>query len=736
MLKVLNSDFEENVCNGEGLAISALNFSTNSIGIYIANCFFDRNSGNGDSIISLFEEKNTSIESSIFGNSGDVNKIAINVSIGFVNINNCSFYDLTSSIQKPTVATIESFPSFIANLIFTNCTFYNNKNPTGKFIASDVSSELTFKNCIFYKNEVANGNPLIDNGNSLNLSHCLFDLPDCSSISNGPVTCGPGMLFDADPMFFDTAANDFRLRPCSPARNAGDNAAATGAGLLTDIAGNARIIEGRVDMGAHETPRFGAFLDSVGHVACHGESTGSVAINAAAGCGPFSLSFFGVSTFADSLPVVLDGLPAGTFQVIVNDSDSRADTLEVTVSEPPLLTASAAATAVDCGEGSFGSAAATVGGGSPFNGGTYSIAWDGEPGGSSTSDLPAGPHALIATDSLGCTAVDSFLVEATGGLEVTAGSTDISCHPDNGNGADGTATAAPSGLAPYTWQWQDGQTTETIGMLSSGEYSATVTDALGCTGTAVLTLTAPDPIGLSIEAPDIVCFGAEDGTAAAVAEGGTFPYSFEWGGGETDSLLTGIAAGIYIVTLTDGNGCTAEGSAEINQPPPIGIDTLVQQASGATVPDGSILVNGVSGGSPPYSFLWSTGDTAQSLQNLLPGDYALTITDSLGCETEAAFTVDFETAIRRVLDDGLSMEVFPNPLSAGQQARIRVDSRQRTAFFAKLLDVAGKTLWKKGFDVPAGTTSFTLPMPQVAGAYWLAVETAGGQRGAWKLVVE
>ncbi|RME06307.1 MAG: right-handed parallel beta-helix repeat-containing protein, partial [Bacteroidetes bacterium] len=95
-------------------------------------------------------------------------------------------------------------------------------------------------------------------GSSLSLTHSLVNVPQCDSIATPGtnVTCGPGMLYNLDPMFLDTAAGDYRLHPCSPARDAGDNAIIDSLGILTDIAGQPRIQGGTVDMGAWESEAF------------------------------------------------------------------------------------------------------------------------------------------------------------------------------------------------------------------------------------------------------------------------------------------------------------------------------------------------------------------------------------------------------------------------------------------------------------------------------------------------
>jgi len=542
------------------------------------------------------------------------------------------------------------------------------------------------------------------------------------------VTCGPGMIFGADPMFADTASGDYRLLPCSPARNAGSNAIVDSLGLLADIAGNPRIQEGTVDMGAFEMPAFSVALDSTANVACHGGNTGLAVIGVVSGCPPFSVSFAGASFFTDSLPIVLDSLPAGTFSIAVNDSEGHTDTVEATITSPPELVATATAQPVGCGASVPGSATAAASGGTPG----YTFLWSDGTTGGSTDGLPAGTHALTVTDSSGCTAVDSFTVEATGQLAVATDSTPVSCHPANGNSANGTATATPSGLPPYTWDWVGSQTTETIGMLTPGDYPVTVTDALGCTGTASVTLAAPDSIVIAVNAPSILC-SEETGIVAAVASGGTPPYSYLWQSGQADSLLTGAGAGTHTVTLTDANGCTAQATAEIAGNTPVQLDTLIVNATDAANADGSILVSGLSGGTPPYALLWSTGDTAAVVTGLLPGSYALTVTDSVGCATAFVFMVDFGTAAGEALH-GLHLRLLPNPVGNRQLALLTVDGDKAEELEVVLYGAMGRKL--DSITWLAGQGQLHLTAPDTPGLYWLVVRYGQGQQAVLKWVVQ
>ncbi|RMG78741.1 MAG: T9SS C-terminal target domain-containing protein [Bacteroidetes bacterium] len=145
---------------------------------------------------------------------------------------------------------------------------------------------------------------------------------------------------------------------------------------------------------------------------------------------------------------------------------------------------------------------------------------------------------------------------------------------DAGCGTMCNGAAKVSGLGgtpPYSYQWDgnaSGQTVEMATGLCPGVYSVTVTDAAMLT--AVTTVTVGELTvswGLSMSKQDATCGGCSNGEATAFANGGITPYTYQWSNGQTTQTATGLAAGSYSVTVTDGYGCSATGSVSVNEPP-------------------------------------------------------------------------------------------------------------------------------------------------------------------------
>ncbi|MBI2967280.1 MAG: PKD domain-containing protein [Bacteroidetes bacterium] len=213
------------------------------------------------------------------------------------------------------------------------------------------------------------------------------------------------------------------------------------------------------------------------------------------------------------------------------------------------------------------------------------------------------------------------------GFAATIVKTDVSC----GGSIDGSATVfIAGGTIPYSYAWSNGETLSTITGLSAGSYTVTVSDLNACGDTLTVTITEPLAISITESENDISCNGAMDGSINITVSGGAPSYSFQWSNLETTEDITGLSAGIYTVTVTDLSGCTADSSFTLTQPAQLSASTVVLPVSCYGDSTGSIDMT-VTGGTPPYVYSWSSGDSTEDLSNLAAGTYLVTITDSNNC---------------------------------------------------------------------------------------------------------
>ena len=177
--------------------------------------------------------------------------------------------------------------------------------------------------------------------------------------------------------------------------------------------------------------------------------------------------------------------------------------------------------------------------------------------------------------------------------------------------------------------------------IPAGNYTLTVTDSNGCEQSISVEITQTDEMEISETYSDytgygVSCFGETDGEIDVTVNGGTGNYTYTWSNGETTEDLNGIGAGTYNVIVADENGCSIETSVEITEPEGMVLSETHSNYTGYGVScfgeaDGAIDVT-VSGGSGGYTYLWSSGQITEDLDNIPAGNYTLTVTDSNGCE--------------------------------------------------------------------------------------------------------
>jgi hypothetical protein len=243
----------------------------------------------------------------------------------------------------------------------------------------------------------------------------------------------------------------------------------------------------------------------------------------------------------------------------------------------------------------------------------------------------------IATDNVGNTEIMKNYAEATTttGIKITANVTDVSCYGMNNGSID---ISVLGGTSPYTYMWSDNSTSEDLSGIPAGIFTLTITDSGGKTASESMTVAEPMQLTVSYISSDVSCFNGSDGSINITASGGTAPYSYYWINGQTNSMISGLSAAIYSVVITDYNNCTSSGSFQVSQPDEIIIQSNVNNPTCSTCNDASIIVD-VSGGTSPYTFIWSNGQQTNELNNIGIGNYTVTIADVNDCSAIASISV-------------------------------------------------------------------------------------------------
>ncbi|WP_431158218.1 PKD domain-containing protein [Winogradskyella poriferorum] len=346
-----------------------------------------------------------------------------------------------------------------------------------------------------------------------------------------------------------------------------------------------------------------------------------------------------------------------TYTITPTSGDCVGATFEVVVTVNPSITVTQTVANNLCFESNDASILIDIVGGIPFATGTpYIISWTG-PNGFTSSDedifnLEAGTYTLDIQDNGGCPYTETFTITEPDELTFSMVDFDpetISCFGAN----DGEINIdVAGGTMPYVYTWTlDGapfSSDEDLANLGPGTYDISVTDANNC-GPIALTFVIIEPTELQATlntVTNIICFGDDTGAITVDVVGGRPDYTYAWVGpnGYTsaDQNITALFAGTYTLTVTDTSNCTDTIDVEVIQNDQLEIDFTVTEIECYGDNDGSITINNILGGVPPYTVAWSNFGTGFSQTNLSAGIYTITITDSEDCVRE--FPIEIEEA--------------------------------------------------------------------------------------------
>lgn len=384
-----------------------------------------------------------------------------------------------------------------------------------------------------------------------------------------------------------------------------------------------------------EPPALSTVASVVQHITCFGAADGAASVVASGGTEPYTFLWDNGSTDA-----MATDLGPGLHSVLITDANGCTAMDEVDITEPTELTAFTLTDSVDCHGASSGEAFVQIEGGVP----DYEVQWDAAAGNATTplvTGLPAGTYQVIVTDQNGCTTTATATVFEPPMLTADAAGTDAACH---GSSDASVWVEAAGGTPGYTYLWSSGQNTASVTGLPAGNYEVTVTDAKGCTATAVASPTEPAELMLTLEWSDVSCAGGNDGQITPHVQGGTPPYAFFWGGMPADSVFQDLTAGTYCLEVRDANGCTISDCQDIAEPAALKLSATNQQAGCPGQNQGRISLD-ISGGVTPYVVQWDHGAFGAQLMNLPPGTYHAIVTDANGCSIEYQTTLSNSTPI-------------------------------------------------------------------------------------------
>ncbi|CAN5324326.1 hypothetical protein BH10BAC1_BH10BAC1_12030 [soil metagenome] len=331
----------------------------------------------------------------------------------------------------------------------------------------------------------------------------------------------------------------------------------------------------------------------------------------------------------------LTGLAPGAYSVTVSSGSSCPLTTTFSLPSPTQLLATTLATSVSCFGGSNGNASVTATGGTAG----YTYSWAPSGGSSATAaGLAAGTYTVTVVDGNGCTTNTTAVINSpASAVAISINATPVSCF----GGSNGVLNAiATGGTAGYLYNWTPSGSTSSSSLgLTAGSYTVVVTDALGCSNSASALVTQPSTaLTATLNSTPSLC-ATNNGTATALASGGTLPYLYSWSpSGGTASSAIGLATGTYTLTVVDANGCTITPNTMIANSGSVtaNLSSTSILCYGGT--EGTATVS-ATGGTGPFSYLWNNGQTGATLSSLGAGNYCVSVTDSNGCQDNTCIDI-------------------------------------------------------------------------------------------------
>jgi large repetitive protein len=378
------------------------------------------------------------------------------------------------------------------------------------------------------------------------------------------------------------------------------------------------------------------------NASCNGATDGTAGVTVTGTTNPYTILWSSGQTTAN-----ISGLAAGNYIVTVSEQGGCSSTAAVIVTQPAAITLVTQHTDVLCNGLLTGAASVAASGGS----GGFTYLWSNGATTPGINGLAAGTYGVTVTDANACTATASVTIIQPTPLVVTATATDVVCF----GGGDGTAQAFASGGTPgYQYNWNTGDTSDSIINLQAGNYTVTVTDANGCIDIVGVVVNEAPQMTAQIVGDTFIC-DYDSVRLSSIVTGGLLPYSYLWtsispAAYDTNASLVfvGGESRIFRLEVRDQNGCSVTTTRQVisNDAPLVSFYADRQEACD------SLTVQFVNISFPPdCSWLWEFSDNTtnngyQPTHFFGNGQWSvgLTATNNAGC-TASTFVQNIITIL-------------------------------------------------------------------------------------------
>ena len=442
-----------------------------------------------------------------------------------------------------------------------------------------------------------------------------------------------------------------------------------------------------------------------------GGNTGSVDLNISSGQEPYLINWN-----SETLGSAEYNLAKGDYQIQLLDfNDCALDTLisipgsdsliiNFTTIEPNCLT-------------SDGQINAVISGSSPF---IYS--WSNGSTNNLVQNLAAGIYSLQISDSIGCVGSASVVLKNANAPTVVVSQADTPiCYGEASGAIDLTVFG---GIAPYSYNWSNGATTEELTNLLAGIYTITVSDDASCLNFAYIDISeSPDPLEVNFNSKGVYCNDDSSGASQAIVRGGNKPYSYNWSTGSQTKGITDLISGSYDLTITDDDGCEKLSEVSIASGVPffVTLDSVIRDTAGSIIPKNKIYITSF-GGTDPHTFIWNDSIQSEDLINIPSGGYALKVTDQLGCVVFLEYLLENGPANISDVEEKVFFTIYPNPASGDDLLKIKSSESISEMI---IYDISGRILLSNRHQSKAAEIQLNGYSP---GVYFIKIQTPSGHQ--------
>ena len=376
-----------------------------------------------------------------------------------------------------------------------------------------------------------------------------------------------------------------------------------------------------------------SYTSTINQVSCYGLSDASVVFTISGGVSPY------YQDWGSNNPLALS---VGTHSYTISDTNGCSISDSVLITEPTELLVSIISTNILCYGGNNGTATLTISGGTlPYNEDWYGV---------DPLALTADTYLYTVTDTNGCIVSDSVTItQSQDSLSSSLTVTNLSSCLISDGSIDQTIVG---GTPPYTYLWNNGDTTEDISNLAAGTYIVTVIDTNDCyTSVSAFVDQPSDSLRLSLSSPDyngysIACYGDTNGTISAITSGGNGAISYQWSTGDSNAVITNLSIGSYSLTISDTSGCSLTDSSILISPTQLLSSYTTTNVLCHGDSTGSVIVT-FSGGVTDYLLGWAgytlpllNGQNTFESGLIIPqGTYPYSVTDLNGCSVYDLITI-------------------------------------------------------------------------------------------------